>query len=513
MVNPGLDAGFPSLLGVSGTGGGHVLLADGYGYNVSTLYHHLSMGWYGTDDVWYNLPNIDAYFDFDSVDECIYNVYTSGSGEIISGRVTDTSGNPISGATVTGVRTGGGTYNDTTDNKGIYALAKIPSSSTYTISVTKSGYSFTNQVIATGYSQHEQGTSGNKWGINFVGTVSAPSPPTAEPNTISPTQGIATTIDLQASDDGLPNPPGVMTYIITSLPSHGLLSDPAVGVIRNVPYTIAGNGNRVVYTPCVVYAGSDSFKFKANDGGTPPNGGDSNIATITINVQPPAPTVIYQTGFSTGLPSGWSIVNGGNTSDTWTDTNPLGRSNPNWTGKFMIADSEYAGSSAIMDEQLITQSFDFSNLVDVTVKFKHRFQYWSEEKGDVDVRIGEGSWINVARYQLANFEGQVVLDISSIADGNSNVKIRWHYYNADWEWYWGIDDVEILASTLSEPTPGDFELDCDVDFYDFAIFASAWLSTPSSGNWNPDCDISIPLDNKIDGLDLDIFTENWLMGL
>jgi hypothetical protein len=260
MVNPGLDAGFPSLLGVnlSGETTGHALVADGYGYQSSTIYHHLNMGWDGIDDAWYNLPNIDATYEFDTINECIYNIYTSGSGEIVSGRVTDTSGNPINGATVTGVRNVGGTYNDTTDNKGIYALAKIPSSSQYTISVTKTGYAFTNQVITTGYSQHEQGTSGNKWGINFVGTGTAPTPPIAEPNTITAIQGAAKTIDLQASDDGLPNPPGVMTYIITSLPSHGLLSDPATGVIRNVPYTLAGNDNQVIYTPCVIYTGSDN---------------------------------------------------------------------------------------------------------------------------------------------------------------------------------------------------------------------------------------------------------------
>ncbi|MHC4336294.1 MAG: hypothetical protein ACYSUV_21475 [Planctomycetota bacterium] len=55
---------------------------------------------------------------------------------------------------------------------------------------------------------------------------------------------------------------------------------------------------------------------------------------------------------------------------------------------------------------------------------------------------------------------------------------------------------------------------CDVDFADFAVFALAWLSddTPT-GNWNPDCDISLPPDGIINGLDLKIFTENWLVGV
>ncbi len=143
-------------------------MTDGYGYDASTLYHHLNMGWDGIDDAWYNLPTIDSSPSFNTVEECIYNIYTSGSGEIISGRVADILNNPISGAAVTGIRTGGGTYNDTTDGNGIYALPKVPSSSTYTIDVTKAGYTFTNQLVTTGTSVHDVGTSGNKWSINFV---------------------------------------------------------------------------------------------------------------------------------------------------------------------------------------------------------------------------------------------------------------------------------------------------------------------------------------------------------
>ena len=518
MINPNLDANLPVILGVyhSVYGNGHALLADGYGYNVSTLYHHLNMGWDGTDDAWYNLPTIDAYYDFDTVDSCIYNIYTAGSGEIISGRVTDTSEDPVSGAVVTADRSGGGTYNTSTNANGIYALAKIPSASTYNISVTKIGYAFTNRIVSTTTSTGSSNTSGNKWGINFVGAVSGPSPPTADSNTVSVEQGAVETIDLQASDEGLPDPPGVLTYIITSLPSHGTLDDPGSGAINSVPYTLASNGNQVLYTPCIIYTGSDSFDFKANDGGTPPDGGDSNIATITINVQPTAPVVVYETDFNEALPAGWSIVNGGTSSDTWTHTNLGKRSSSYWTGTFLIVDSDYAEEED-MDEQLITHSIDCSNLEDVTLKFKHYFRYYNDyyydEVADVDVRLDGQAWQNVARYQDSDAYGQVELDLSSIADGNPNVHIRWHYYNANWDWYWGIDDVQIIATIVPQPTVGDFEPDCDVDLYDFAVLALAWQSSPGSGNWNPACDISDPNDSIIDERDLDVLTENWLIGV
>jgi hypothetical protein len=80
------------------------------------------------------------------------------------------------------------------------------------------------------------------------------------------------------------HPPGVLSFIVTSLPGNGSLSDPNAGVITTVPYTLADFGNRVIYTPAAGYGGTDSFLFKANDGGTQPDGGDSNQAAVTVSI-------------------------------------------------------------------------------------------------------------------------------------------------------------------------------------------------------------------------------------
>jgi len=94
-----------------------------------------------------------------------------------------------------------------------------------------------------------------------------------------------------AIDDGLPNPPGVLTFSILTLPQHGDLSDPNGGPITAVPYTLLGYGNHVLYTGDPGYYGNDTFQFQADDGGTPPTGGPSNIATETLNVQYGPPTI------------------------------------------------------------------------------------------------------------------------------------------------------------------------------------------------------------------------------
>ena len=168
MINPNLDARYPVMLGIEGAGG-HEVIADGYGYSASTLYHHLNLGWSGVDTAWYALPTVDtSNGTFTVVDTCVYNTYTNGTGEIISGRALDQIGRPVVNASVSATRTGGGTYTATTDTNGIYALARIPSGSSYSITVTKANYSTTSGKFSIGTSSDGAAASGNYWGANFT---------------------------------------------------------------------------------------------------------------------------------------------------------------------------------------------------------------------------------------------------------------------------------------------------------------------------------------------------------
>jgi len=174
MINPNLDARYPVLLGVQGSPGGHEVVADGYGYSASTLYHHLNLGWSGVSTAWYALPLVDtSNGTFTVLDSCVYNTYTNGTGEIISGRVLDQLGRPVVNATVTATRSAGGTYTATTDTNGIYALAGIPSGSSYSVSVTKLNYSTVSGNFSTGTSSDWAATSGNYWGADFTVNMSS----------------------------------------------------------------------------------------------------------------------------------------------------------------------------------------------------------------------------------------------------------------------------------------------------------------------------------------------------
>lgn len=186
MLNPNLDAGFPTLLGIRGPAGGHAIVCDGYGYNGgSTLYHHLNMGWSGQDNVWYALPTVDtSWTTFNVQYKAVYNIFKTGSGEIISGRVTQADGvTPLSGATVTAT-SGGTTYNALapTSSSGVYAIPKVPSGRTFTVTASKLGYASSSQTVTTGTSVTATSppsspggypnvspstTTGNMWSINF----------------------------------------------------------------------------------------------------------------------------------------------------------------------------------------------------------------------------------------------------------------------------------------------------------------------------------------------------------
>lgn len=172
MLNPNLDAGYPCLLAISDGTSGHSIVADGYGYNLATLYHHLNLGWGGSNTAWYNLPNVNtSYYGFNAVTACVYNIYVTGTGEIVSGRTLDGAGNPVAGVTVTAQRTGGGSYTAASNANGIYAVAKIPSSSTYTLTAAKAGYTFASQTALTGRSTDNGSSSGNVAGKDLIGTI------------------------------------------------------------------------------------------------------------------------------------------------------------------------------------------------------------------------------------------------------------------------------------------------------------------------------------------------------
>lgn len=526
IVNPNLDASYPVLLGLNGPGGGHAVVCDGYGYNVSTLYHHLNMGWSGNDDAWYALPVVDAYYYYNNIHTCVYNVFTSGSDEIISGRVTDLAGNPIAEVNITAQTSTEGTYQTTTDIAGIYALVNVPSYEDFTVTASKALHDFTEQNVSTGSSSNGASTSGNRWGVDFASQSTAP--PTAFSETVSAFSGTTEAITLYAIDDGWPNPPGQLTYIITSLPGHGTLMDPAAGQIKTVPYTLANYDNTVDYWPCPYYTGQDYFDFKANDGGTYPQGGDSEPATITIDVN----NVIY----TTFAPS-----------SDWVAYWPMGTAYHDSRTQVIYLAGEIGSAKTITDLALDVYQTPGQALNNWTIRMKHTsLSVYSgyplfETAGWTTVFQGNepatpGGWRNFHFQNTFEYNGtdNLMIDFShnnssSSSDGYCQISdtgatrvlmafansthgdpLSWTSYDIGIYTDSYVPNIKLVSILPAEPISGDFEPDCDVDFYDFACLGQSWLSSTGQTNYNPVCDISEPIDGVIDELDIAVFAENWL---
>jgi hypothetical protein len=174
VIDANLNAEAPVILGIVelSTNYAHAVICDGYGYQSGTLYHHINMGWDGEDNVWYNLPEIDASDTYDSIYEAVYNVFPDKTGAIISGRVVTAAGAPIEGALLTA-----GTLSAITDSNGIYAITGI-AKGTYNVKAQVNGQSDQSK-IATVKSVYDNYYKTTEWtntsDTNFTFAAAPPS--------------------------------------------------------------------------------------------------------------------------------------------------------------------------------------------------------------------------------------------------------------------------------------------------------------------------------------------------
>jgi subtilisin-like proprotein convertase family protein len=176
-------------------------------------------------------------------------------------------------------------------------------------------------------------------------------------------------------------------------------------------------------------------------------------------VIPGGPAVAWSEDFdaAAAIPAGWTIKDGLEDGHTWyadDATDPAGCNNtdpaPPVGGTWAAVDSDCAGSGVAMDEELITPAIDLTGITQVTLEFDHYFNWLAPETADVDVRstLTGGAWVNVARWtdDTGNPE-HAAIDITAHAAGVSDLQIRWHYYNAEYEWFWYIDNIALTYPT------------------------------------------------------------------
>jgi hypothetical protein len=320
------------------------------------------------------------------------------------------------------------------DNVEMVEIEVPPLAGVYTVEVTYKG-TLTN--------------SAQDFSLLTTGNSLVATPPVA--NDSSETTNIDTPImiTLDATDDGQPGP---LDYIITSLPSNAQLSDPSAGAISSVPYTLLSNGNQVNYTPDAAYIGSDSFQFKANDGGTPPDGGDSNTATVTTNIA--AISVIYSATMDTN--PGWTYEGDwewgvpAGSGGAYSNPDPTsGHTGANVVGYNLSGDYKKIQST----KWVTTNAINCTGQTGVTLSFYRWLNVEDPQYDHAYVQVSNNAsswstiWQNTAEVPDSSWE-PMEYDISAIADNQPTVYVRWGMGATDNFWHysgWNIDDVQITG--------------------------------------------------------------------
>ena len=286
-----------------------------------------------------------------------------------------------------------------------------------------------------------------------------------------------TPVDVQLEGSTMTENP--LDFIITSLPAHGTLRDGQAVLIDSVPYTLTDIDHWVRFVPEYGYLGDDSFTFITNDGQ------DSETATVSVTIGESGP--IYT--FDLDADPGWTC--GGN----WEFGVPQGIDGDptsGHTGTNVYGNNLNGEYTDDMSEVYLTTGYiDCTDLIDVSVSFMRWLgvESSSYDHAKFEINIGGLLWTTIWENEASTMNEtswtEQSYDISSWADGVSNLRLRWVLGPTDGSVTyhgWNIDDIEIIATDTSvEPPP-----DCNENGVPDSQDIVDGTSTDTNGNGIPD---------------------------
>ena len=161
----------------------------------------------------------------------------------------------------------------------------------------------------------------------------------------------------------------------------------------------------------------------------------------------------YQTFDGTALPGGWTVTDGLGNGQVWKFTDEGARGNhTGGAGGFAIVDSDHYGGGGKQDTSLVSPVVDLTAVTAPVISFDQEYRQYSGERADVDLSLDGGTtWANVLS-QKASVAGPKHTEIAiPQAAGKSQVKVRFHYADGSYAWWWSVDDVLIGSEVTCEP--------------------------------------------------------------
>ncbi len=160
-----------------------------------------------------------------------------------------------------------------------------------------------------------------------------------------------------------------------------------------------------------------------------------------------------------------------------------------------------------MDTELFTPIFDLSTDPNAILEFKYDFnwyEYGEDEQAEVDLSVDGGkTWTNIWQRFGAGDRGPKTarLDISELAGGKSNVQVRFHYFQANFEWWWQVDDF-FIGQQSCDPDSGGLVVGEVKDANTAAGIPGALVSSDSGNN----ASVGVSADPQLSGAFYTLFS-------
>jgi subtilisin family serine protease len=163
---------------------------------------------------------------------------------------------------------------------------------------------------------------------------------------------------------------------------------------------------------------------------------------------------VYETFDGQAAPSGWTVVDNKGNGQTWKFADAGNRGNlTGASGGFAIIDSDKYGAGNSQDTSLVSPVVDLTSVTVPVIRFNQDLNWLSGEKADIDLSIdGGATWATVAA-EASDLRGTKEIAIPQAA-GKSAVQVRFHYYDASYEWWWEVDNVLIGSQVNCVPVGG-----------------------------------------------------------
>nr|WP_256489804.1 carboxypeptidase regulatory-like domain-containing protein [Pleionea sp. CnH1-48] len=148
--------------------------------------------------------------------------------------------------------------------------------------------------------------------------------------------------------------------------------------------------------------------------------------------------------FDSGVPpTGWTVVDDAGNGAVWGRASATSRGNIlNTEGEAAAIDSDAAGNVAI-NTSLVSPVINVADIDSKVLNFVALFRtFTGADSLDVELNIDNGGWNSVYSVPSDNSVAKHEVDLTAQLAGATSFQLRWRYYDAFFEWYAYVDDIQ-----------------------------------------------------------------------